>query len=65
MKTFDPTIKLEVEIKDGQFLWSYSVGGSKQTSVSHLTVDNLAAFTDLLRYCRKVSWPKSEEDGGK
>lgn len=59
---FEPTIKLEVEIKEGKFIWSYNIGGSTHNSTSHMTPDNLAAFVYLLKHCQQVSWPKNKDE---
>jgi hypothetical protein len=44
-------IKLEVEIKDGKFLYTYEIGSSRHSSSQELCADTLASFTDLLRIC--------------
>lgn len=44
-------IKLEVELKDEKFHYSYTIGENKQTASMHLSADHLVLFTDLLRAC--------------
>jgi hypothetical protein len=55
------TMRLEVEIKDGEFIYSYEIGGSSHTSTSPLGVDHLVDFVDLLRHCNNSSKHEHKE----
>lgn len=46
-------IRLEVEIKDEKFCYSYEIGENRHSGSSHLCADTLVLFTDLLRACSK------------
>ncbi len=46
-------IKLEVEIKDDKFLYTYHVGSSEHSSSQELCADTLATFTALLQLCSR------------
>ena len=41
-------MKIEVEIKDGKFIYVYEVGTSKSTSEMELNADLLCLFTSLV-----------------
>lgn len=48
-------IKLEIEIKDERFIYSYRIGKDRQHSSSSLTGEQLSAFTELLKMCLRVT----------
>lgn len=44
-------IKLNIEIKDGKFSFTYVVGTSRHTGTMNLCADSLVRFTHLLDIC--------------
>jgi len=54
-------MKLEVEIKDEKFLFSYKVGQSEHHAECALTADRLVAFTNLLDEGSKA-WHRSNAE---
>ncbi len=48
-------MKLRAEIKDGEFVYKYRVGLSKQEGHVHLSANNLLIFCKLLEFCACVS----------
>lgn len=54
-------IKLEVEIKNEEFIFTYFVGGENQSSTSPLSADALIAFNDLLRMCSTINKWRNKE----
>lgn len=48
-------MKIEIEIKDDKFHYSWSLGISKETGEMELTPDGLMLFSQLISRCWKVS----------
>lgn len=53
-------IKLEVEIKDDKFAFTYTVGENRSTGETNLSAESLASFTDLLRIC-STAWQHQDK----
>lgn len=48
-------IKLNVELKNEQFIYSYEVGSTKHSSNCEVTPDMLKAFTEIMNHCCNVT----------
>lgn len=55
-------MKLEVEIKDETFHYTYTIGGSKHTASMPLTRDNFVAFSELLKFTESLSFRESRHE---
>ncbi len=54
-------MRLEVEIKDGEWKFSYKVGEQSHTTTRHVDAETLCAFTTLLQYASKAADHDREE----
>jgi hypothetical protein len=54
-------MRLEVEIKDGEWKFSYKIGESSHTATRHVDADSLVAFVGLLQYASKAADHDREE----
>ena len=54
-------MKLEVEIKDGRFIYSYDIGSSKFNSDSEVNSESLCGFTELLNHCRRITEHRDDD----
>lgn len=54
-------IKLDVEIKDEKFIYSYEIGTSKHHSTDKINPEYLSSFCDLLKYCHNISRHENKE----
>lgn len=48
-------MKLTVEIKDNEFIYSYEIGTNKHQGSTPLSFENLVLFSDLVRVCGKAN----------
>lgn len=54
-------MKLNLELKNDEFIFSYEVGTSKGQSKCPMHTDFLIAFVNVLQYCHKVCLREGED----
>lgn len=55
-------MKIEIEIKEDKFLYSYEVGTSKGEGEMELSEDRLSLFSEVVRLCNRQFAYKTEQE---